>query len=82
MLSDGRRTYLIAASQGALDACELSPDPFIAALYDPNQMSVPLLKAHQALDRIMDAALTGRKKMATEQDRLSILFSHYVEMTS
>ena len=82
LLSDNRRTELIAAGQGVLDSRELTPGRSLAAMYEPNAMSVPLIKAHQALDRVMDTALAGRKKMATEQDRLAVLFSLYVEMTS
>ncbi|MDF9750279.1 hypothetical protein M2428_001730 [Arthrobacter sp. ES3-54] len=51
-------------------------------MYEPNAMALPLLKAHEALDKVMDGALAGRRKLATEEDRLAALFKLYVDMAS
>ena len=51
-------------------------------MYEPSAMALALLKAQETLDRAMDAALGGRRKLATEEDRLTALFKLYVDMAS
>jgi len=44
-------------------------------------MALQLIKAHQVLDRAMDSALAGRRRLVTDEDRLAVLFALYEEMT-
>ena len=44
------------AAQGVLDARSKFPTSTLADLYDPLTMPPELVKAHQALDRAVDAA--------------------------
>lgn len=53
----------------------------LADLYDPLTMPAALLKAHQTLDRTVDAAY-GRKSFASEAERVAFLFARYQSLTS
>ncbi|HSH27552.1 MAG TPA: DNA methyltransferase, partial [Wenzhouxiangella sp.] len=68
------------AAQGVLDARAQHPDASLADLYDPLTMPPNLLKAHQTLDRAVDAAYT-RKKFKGDADRVAFLFERYLEIT-
>lgn len=70
-----------AAAQGVLDARKQFPDSSLADLYDPLTMPPVLLKAHQALDRAVDAAY-GRTNFKTEAERVAFLFDLYQKYTS
>ena len=78
------------AAQGVLDARAQFPDSTLADLYDPNTMPPALTKAHQLLDRAVDAAYiaaeksAGRKKpdFSTEASRVAFLFERYQALTS
>jgi hypothetical protein len=88
--NDKHRTAIESAAQGVLDARALFPDSTLADLYDPLTMPSALVKAHNALDRAVDAAYTaaekaaGRKppKLATDADRVAFLFERYQALTS
>lgn len=57
----------------------------LAALYDPDLMPPALVKAHQALDRAVDAAYVpdgGKRKWASDAERVAFLFRRYRELTS
>lgn len=45
-------------------------------------MDPALRKAHGALDRAVDVAFGAPKKLATEEQRLEILFQSYRALTS
>ena len=87
---DKLRNAIETAAQGVLDARAQFPDSTLADLYDPNTMPPALTKAHQALDRAVDAAYTeaekaaGRKKpdFSTEASRVAFLFERYQALTS
>lgn len=64
-----------------LDARAQFPDATLADLYDPLTMPPVLLKAHQALDRAVDAAY-GRKSFASEAERVAFLFGRYQALVS
>ena len=64
-----------------LDARVRFPSATLADLYDPLTMPPELLKAHQALDRAVDAAY-GRKSFAGEAERVAFLFQRYQTLTS
>jgi hypothetical protein len=56
------------------------PDACLADLYDPLTMPQALLKAHQQLDKAVDAAY-GKKIFSTEADRVAFLFDLYEKYT-
>lgn len=51
-----------------------------ADFYDPLSMPPELVKAHQALDRAVDAAY-GRTNFKTEAERVAFLFERYQQLT-
>lgn len=53
----------------------------LADLYDPLTMPPELVKAHQQLDRAVDAAY-GRTSFATEAERVAFLFERYQQLTA
>lgn len=64
-----------------IDAREKFPKSSLADLYDPNSMPPELVKAHQVLDRAVDAAY-GKKSFAGDAKRVAFLFELYLEYTS
>ena len=66
------------AAQAVLDARAQYPGESLAALYDPLTMPVPLLKAHQALDKAVDAAY-GKSGFKSEAERVAFLFDLYLQ---
>ncbi len=65
-----------SAAQSVLDARAQFPDSSMADLYDPLTMPPVLLKAHQKLDKAIDAAY-GKKSFSTEAVRVAFLFELY-----
>jgi len=65
-----------AAAQSVLDARSCFPATSLADLYDIALMPTLLVKAHAALDRVVDAAY-GRRLFSTEAERVSFLFERY-----
>ncbi len=68
-------------AQAVLDARLQFPDASLADLYDPLTMPPVLLKAHQALDKAVDAAY-GKTNFKTEAERVAFLFELYQKYTS
>ncbi|MGH8085989.1 MAG: type IIL restriction-modification enzyme MmeI [Lysobacter sp.] len=64
-----------------LDARAAFPDSTLADLYDPTTMPPALVKAHQALDRAVDAAY-GKRRFDTDAERVTFLFERYQYLTS
>lgn len=81
-LNDAQRADLIAAGEAVEAARAQHPDRSLAGLYEPNAMPLDLMKAHQALDRVMDRILFGRKKTVDNDARLAALFDLYAAMTA
>ncbi len=89
-LDDKARSAIETAAQAVLDARAAFPDSTLADLYDPLSMPPALMKAHQQLDRAVDAAYTavekaaGRKapKLSTDAERVAFLFERYQALTS
>lgn len=77
--SNDTRARIEAAAQGVLDVRAKHPEATLADLYDPLTMPTALLKAHQTLDRAVDAAYT-RKKFHGDADRVAFLFELYAKM--
>ena len=69
------------AAQAVLDARAVHTNASLADLYDPLTMPANLLKAHQALDKAVDAAY-GYKGAATDAARVAFLFERYQQITS
>jgi hypothetical protein len=68
----------IAANEDELDAVKLESNqiPGTGDLYDPLTMPPVLLKAHQTLDKAVDAAY-GKKSFPSEAARVAFLFELY-----
>ena len=64
-----------------LDARAQFPESSLADLYDPLTMPPVLLKAHQHLDKTVDAAY-GKTNFKTEAERVAFLFELYQKYTS
>lgn len=84
------RAAIEAAAQGVLEARAAFPGSTLADLYDPLTMPPALVKAHQQLDRVVDAAYlatekaAGRKvpKLGSDAERVAFLFERYQALTS
>ncbi|OQW39069.1 MAG: methylase [Proteobacteria bacterium SG_bin4] len=79
--TDAQHKAIESAAQTVLDARALFPDATLADLYDPLAMPPELVRAHQALDRAVDAAY-GKKSFASEAERVAFLFERYQAITS
>src|SRR3546814_8496009 len=79
-VDDKYRTAIETAAQSVLDARAKFPDATLADLYDPLTMPPALVKAHQQLDKAVDAAYlaaeksAGRKppKLTTHAERVAL----------
>lgn len=69
-----------SAVQVVLGARATFPNATLADLYDPLSMPPELVKAHQALDRAVDAAY-GKIVFKTEAERVAFLFERYQQLT-
>ena len=69
------------AAQAVLDARAVHSNSSLADLYDPLTMPANLLKAHQVLDKAVDAAYCY-KGAATDAARVAFLFERYQQITS
>ncbi len=76
-----KKDAIAAAADDVLKVRAKFPDSSLADLYDPLLMPPDLLKAHQALDKAVDAAY-GVKSFASEADRVAFLFKRYKDVTS
>lgn len=76
------QTKLIQAGEGILAARDLHPQKSLADHYNPLAMTPELVKAHDALDRIVDKAMGATRKLTTERQRQEILFQNYARLTS
>jgi hypothetical protein len=68
-------------AQGVLDARAKFPHSSPADLYDPLTMPPVLLKAHQTLDKAVDAAYR-KQPFASERHRIEYLFDLYQKYAS
>jgi len=74
--TEKKRETIDALAQGVLDARAKFPEATLADLYDPDTMPRALLKAHQALDKAVDAAY-GARKFGSEAERVAFLLAQY-----
>ncbi len=79
------RTAIEAAAQNVSDVRSHFPKATLATLYDPDLMPPDLVKAHERLDRAVDAAYVpdgGKRKWASDAERVAFLFRRYRELDS
>jgi len=84
-LQEKLSTSIEAAAQGVLDTRALFEAATLAELYDPLTMPPALVKAHETLDRAVDAAYMpdgGKRAWASDADRVTFLFTRYQQITS
>lgn len=79
--SEKQRAAVEAAAQAVLDARTQFPQSSLADLYDPLTMPPVLLKAHQALDRAVDACYR-KAAFTNDAQRVEFLFERYQQLTS
>ena len=79
--TDKQRAAMEAAAQAVLDARARFPQSSLADLYDPLTMPPALVKAHQALDRAVDACYR-KAAFANDAQRVEFLFERYQQLTS
>jgi hypothetical protein len=79
-LTGATRQQIIEAGQNILDTRALHPERSLAEAYDPKKMDPELIKAHDALDLVVDKAFGADHPLTTEHERLEILFARYEEM--
>ena len=79
--TDKQRAAIEAAGEAVLDARAAHPNAALADLYDPLTMPPDLLRAHQTLDRAVDAAY-AYKDAPTDAARVAFLFARYQSLTS
>lgn len=69
-----------SAAQAVLDARSKFVGATLADLYDPNTMRDEIAKAHQRLDKVVEAAY-GKSALKTDGERVAFLFSLYQKYT-
>lgn len=79
--TDKQKQTIEVAAQAVLDARATHPTCSLADLYDPLTMPANLLKAHQQLDKAVDAAY-GKTKFSNEAERVAFLFELYQQYTA
>lgn len=81
VLDAASRAAVVAAGRGVLAARALHPGRSLAEAYDPAAMDPALRAAHDALDRVVDAAFGASPGPVTERVRRDLLFARYLELT-
>ena len=77
--TDKQQASIETAAQSVLDVRAKHPTSTLADLYDPLTMPPDLVKAHQVLDRVVDAAY-GKTAFKTEAERVAFLFERYQQL--
>jgi hypothetical protein len=79
--TDKQRAAVEAAAQSVLDARAQFPQSSLADLYDPLTMPPALVKAHQTLDRTVDACYR-KAAFTSDAQRVEFLFERYQQLTT
>lgn len=79
--TDKQRASIEAAAQGVLDVRATFAGASYADLYQPLSMPASLVRAHQAVDRAVDAAY-GKTAWKGEAERVAFLFGLYEKLTT
>jgi hypothetical protein len=77
--SDKQKKGIESAAQEVLDARQIYPELSLASLYEPNTMIPELTKAHQKLDKAVEAAY-GRT-FANDAEQVAYLFELYQKLS-
>lgn len=80
-LSQTQRADLIAAGGQVLAARAKHPERSLADHYQPLAMAPELVRAHDAIDRVLDRVMGASRKLTSEESRLELLFARYAELT-
>ncbi len=80
-VTDKQRAAVETAAQAVLDARAKYPASTLADLYDPLTMPGPLLKAHQAIDRLVDRCYR-KEPFTSDRQRVEHLFDLYEKITA
>lgn len=75
------KEQLTDAAFRVLDVREYHSEKTLAELYDPDLMPDDLRLAHQEVDRLVDS-IYRKRPFESDEERLSVLFSMYEDMTS
>ncbi|MFE9453272.1 class I SAM-dependent DNA methyltransferase [Streptomyces sp. NPDC006739] len=81
-VSQDLRNQIALAGKSILAARDLAPDKSLADHYKANSMDAALLAAHDALDALVDEAFGSADRCRSEQERQTVLFQRYQEMTA
>ncbi|MGO1686473.1 MAG: type IIL restriction-modification enzyme MmeI, partial [Brachybacterium sp.] len=76
------REAIAAAGHGVLEARAFHPERSLAEHYNPLAMDPALVKAHDALDRLVDRAFGAKRKVTSNDERSKLLFDQYAAMTT
>jgi len=77
--TDKQKEAIIKEAQGVIDARKKYPELSLAELYEAASMIPELVKAHQKLDKAVEAAYG--KTFKADTDRVTHLFNLYQELT-
>ena len=77
--SEAKRRHIETLAEEVLLIREDYPDKSLADLYDPDKMPAPLLAAHKALDRAVEALYRDRP-FRDASERLEHLFNRYEKL--
>jgi hypothetical protein len=77
--TEKQRNSVIEAAQSILDARLLFPGSTLAILYNPATMPPKLVKAHQKLDKAVEAAYS--RAFANDSERVAYLFELYQKLS-
>ncbi|MCP2518437.1 N-6 DNA methylase [Achromobacter mucicolens] len=77
--SEAKRKHIESLAEEVLLIREDYPDKSLADLYDPDKMPAPLLAAHKALDRAVEALYRDRP-FRDASERLEHLFNRYEKL--
>ena len=77
-ITDKQREKIEQCAEAVLEARKMFPDASLADLYDPLAMPPALMKAHQALDKAVDAAYRTAP-FTSDSQRMEFLFDLYIK---
>ncbi|HLS01288.1 MAG TPA: DNA methyltransferase, partial [Beutenbergiaceae bacterium] len=76
------RQRIIQAGHRVIDARGASPELSLAQLYEPSSMTPKLIRAHTALDHVVDQAFGATKPLSNDAERQALLFHQYERLMS
>lgn len=75
------RQQIVDAGRAVEVARDLHPERSLADAYNPLAMDPSLVKAHEALDRVVDKAFGAKRRLTSSTQRLELMFDHYQQLT-